>query len=176
MVRTDDCIWRDNNLPGQIFPRGRNESDFSPTLNTLVDNLHAGHLNAPPRLPEWCRRCQGDEPSPFLWSHLFIVPLGELRRQLWLDGADVENRSGDPTTKQQQPRTLQVLNFRDPCEQLPTAKLLLWDLHPVLLPPIRHTCHGRNRLDSKCVSSRGARVFWHVSTTLPATQLCAQGL
>ena len=120
--------------------------------------------------------------------NLLIVPLGELRRQLWSDGADVEVRSGGPTIKQQQPRTLQVLNFRDPCEQLlwlaaifassdstnscrPTGvsqdgdalilrpvlmaapqKLLLWDLHPVLLPPIRHTCQGRNRLDSRCVS------------------------
>ena len=53
--------------------------------------------------------------------NLLIMPLGELRRQLRSDGADVEVRSGGPTIKQQQPSTLQVLNFSDPCEQLPVV-------------------------------------------------------
>ena len=58
-------IWRDNNLPGQLFPGGAT-NPTSPRLSTLwliACTLH----HAPPRLSEWCRRCQGDEPSPFLW-------------------------------------------------------------------------------------------------------------
>ena len=30
--------------PWLTLPKGRNESDFSQTLNTVVDSLHAGHL------------------------------------------------------------------------------------------------------------------------------------